>query len=327
LQSNNQYIEIDFSKLWKLVRLKRQTKEALKTALFSLLPFLFSRFASYQHWKNARVFAYKEKYNTINIKTARQQPGNKELKLAVVIHVFYIDVFKEILSLLLKNKTVSFKIFITCPENLHDSIDGLLNQTGISYSILSVKNRGRDVLPFLKILPVVFDENYNLILKLHTKRSNHLNKKDLWSTDLFSKLIGEGEVKKIYELFIENNEVGMAGPEGHILPMSLYYGGNPERVRILCEKMGLQKQQLKRLLFVAGSMFYARKEVLLPVLNLGLKDEDFEEENSQLDKTMAHAVERVFGAGVVFSGFELADTNSSFLNFSCKITLNHPFTI
>ncbi len=327
MQKNNQYIEIDFSKLWKHVRLKRQTKEALKTVLFSSAPLFFNRFASFQHWKNARIFVDNKWNNAINIKTVNKQPVNNDLKLAIVIHVFYIDVFKEILTLLFKNKTVPFKIFITCPENLHDSVDEILKISGISFSILLAENRGRDVLPFLKILPAVFDENYNLVLKLHTKQSNHLNKKDLWSTDLFSKLIGKGMIEKMYVLFNKYDEIGMAGPEGHILPMALYYGGNPERVRFLCEKTGLDKEQLKGLLFVAGSMFYARKEVLLPVLNLGLNDNDFEDENSQLDKTLAHAVERVFGAGVVFVNKVLIDTSSKVGKLSCKITLNHPFTI
>lgn len=327
MKKDNKYIDIKFYKLWKYIRINRSTKEAAKSFLFSGAPFLFARFASYQHWKHSRIFAGSAVEKSVNHSLEIKTRTNKNHKFAVALHVFYLDVFREILSLLPNPETADFKLFITCPENLHVDIKAILKDDDITFEIMTVENRGRDILPFLNILPLVFKQGYDLVLKLHTKQSNHLNKKDLWSTDLFDKLLGSKNIERILAVFATHPEVGMVGPAGHILPMSLYYGGNAARVESLCLRMGLQQEQLCGLNFVAGSMFYARKEVLLPILQLNLTDNDFETENNQLDATMAHVVERAFAGGLILSGLKLIDSLGSPTKISCQITKNHPFTI
>lgn len=330
MQKDNRYIDIEFYRLWKYVRISRQTKETIKTLLFSAAPGIFNNFASFQHWKNSQIFAKSTDHiceNTSNNLSNTELNSSKDFNFAIVLHVFYFDVFQEILLLLLSEKVADFKIFITCPEQLIDKINNELKNYEVEYEIMTVENHGRDILSFLKILPSVFEEDYDMVLKLHTKRSNHLNKKDLWSTDLFEKLLGKGNMQNALKIFSNYPDVGMIGPKGHILPMSLYYGGNANNVESLCARMGLTQNQLSGLNFVAGSMFYARREVLLPILNLQLSDSDFDPENKQLDNTMAHTVERVFSAGLIVAGLNLADSSSKPNSISCLITINHPFTI
>jgi lipopolysaccharide biosynthesis protein len=166
-----------------------------------------------------------------------------------------------------------------------------------------------------------------LILKIHTKRSNHLKKKNLWKDDLFEKMIGKDCIGKVIHTFNQHQEIGMIGPSGHILPMSLYYGANAQSVLSLSLRMGLNKEQLRNLHFTAGTMFYIRKEALLPVLALGLKDDHFETEDKQLDGTMAHALERAITSSLLASGLKLADTSSTPENISCRIDKNYKFTL
>jgi len=139
--------------------------------------------------------------------------------------------------------------------------------------------------------------------------------------------LGNGNLMNIILTFQQNPHIGMIGPANHILPMSMYYGGNSQRVLDLSLKMGLKVDMLENLHFVAGTMFAARKQAILPVLGLGLKEQDFEPENLQLDGTMAHAVERIFAAGLLRSGLKLADTSSRHDKTQCRINLNHKFTI
>jgi len=328
MQKESKYIEIKFHKIWKHIRISRQTKETVKHALFSKAPFLFSKLSTYQHWKNAQVFVAANNSGAIFPQySVKDNIVLDVTKLAVVFHVFYLDVFKHMLSILLGETKVELSFFITCPGHLHNDIETTLKDIGFQYKIVIVKNHGRDILPFLKILPIVIEQDFDIVLKIHTKRSNHLNKKDLWSTDLFEKLLKNGAPDRLLSVFSKNPNVGMIGPEGHLLPMSLYYGGNALKVEKLSLEMGLEKEQLQNLIFVAGSMFYARKEALLPVLKLGLTELDFEDEDQQLDNTTAHAVERVFASGLRVSKFKLVDSSSNINNLTCQITLEHPYTI
>jgi len=330
MKKKKTYIEIDFYKLWRYVRLERLQKEKIKSLLFIPFPFLFNRFAAYQHWKNAQIFSIKRKSYLKQHAHAgfnKKETGMTDIKFAIVFHVFYLDVFQKVLTLLPRTEEVNYKLFISCPTVLINNIEKKLNNHKINFEIIGVENRGRDILPFLKVLPLVFEQGYNLVLKLHTKRSNHLNKKDPWSSHLFDKLLKNGNLTKTLRVFSSHPEVGMMGPEGNILPMALYYGGNAAKVKVLCLQMGLKAEQLRGLNFVAGSMFYARKEVLLPILKLNLIDNDFDKENKQLDNTLAHAIERVFPAGLNLNKMILADTSSTPEKVSCNITLNHPFSI
>jgi lipopolysaccharide biosynthesis protein len=332
MQDNKKYIEIDFYKLWRHVRLTREQKENTKYFLFSKFTVLFIRFAAYQNWKNSQIFAKNRKEETTNEITSYNIINNNigvkhNNKLAIVIHVFYMDVFQSILSDILINKTYGQKLFITCPKGLRSEIESLLKEKKANYDIFLVENHGRDILPFLKVLPLVLKQDFDIILKIHTKRSNHLNRKKIWAHDIFEKLINDNSSQNVLNIFNQHPEIGMIGPEGHILPMSLYYGGNAINVVKLCLKMGLKQNQLQGLNFVAGSMFYARKEALIPILKMNLSERDFEGEDRQLDNTMAHAVERVFSVGLILSGLKLADTSSTPTYLSCKTTNNHHFTI
>lgn len=330
MSRKHQYIELDFYKLWKYIRISRQRKELLKSLLFSNLPIVFNKFAAYHNWKDARIFCTKKEEPVVNSLINQKnkiENSYEKTKLAIVLHVFYIEIFKEILLKVLSWESTNIKFFITCPRNLTAILNENLKNTNIPYNIMEVKNQGRDILPFVKVLTKVFDENFTQLLKIHTKGSNYLDKKDLWSTDIFDKLLKKENMQNALQIFSNYPKVGMIGPAGHILPMSLYYGGNAKIVQNLSLKMGVKKEQLCGMNFVAGSMFYARKDVLLPILKLKLSNNDFENEDKQLDNTMAHAVERTFAAGLLVVDKKLADTSSTPDNISCQITINHPFTI
>ncbi|NOU46059.1 MAG: hypothetical protein HOO86_03245 [Bacteroidales bacterium] len=340
---NTEFINIDFDKVWKYVHITRPGKERIKWLLFTLTPNPFTRFAVYHNWKTAQLFANRHS-NTWSIDYWKRQffhhyyidtrgtnsppkSTNEILKIAIVVHVFYLDVFEEIISLLKESDFQNFKLFITCPNYLSSSIMTIISHANFEFQITEVENRGRDVLPFLKILPGVFNDGFGLIVKIHTKRSNHLKKNEQWRDDLFLKLLSNGNLSNIILTFQQNEQIGMIGPANHILPMSMYYGGNSQRVLDLSMRMGLKREKLQDLHFVAGTMFAARKEAILPVLDLGLTELDFEPEGQQLDGTMAHSVERIFAAGLLKSGLKLADTSSKPDRTQCRINLNHKFTI
>jgi lipopolysaccharide biosynthesis protein len=122
-------------------------------------------------------------------------------------------------------------------------------------------------------------------------------------------------------------EIGIIGPEGHILPMAMYYSNNADKVRLLCERMALDVHMITKLYFVAGTMFYARLDALQPLMALGLAASDFEEEEGQVDGTLAHAIERALGASCLRAGLLLIDTKSTVEKLHAKAVLHYTFSI
>jgi lipopolysaccharide biosynthesis protein len=334
-------IILNFEKVWRILPFNRPKKEKLKYLLFSSFPFLFNRLAVFQNWKNAQIFKDKSlsfwslefwersfsKSIIIKLHSKKGIEKATNPKLAIAIHVFYPEIFCEILQMLEQSEYDKISLYITAPANVSKTIEGMLNQSSFPFRLIEVENRGRDILPFLKILPQIFDDENDLLLKIHTKKSNHLNRKDIWRNDLFNKLIGNGAIKKAITIFDKNSNIGIIGPANHILPMYYYYGANALSVINLSKIMGVESCNLNGLNFVAGSMFFATKEALLPILDIGLNDEDFEIENHQTDGTMAHAVERAFAVSLIAANLQLSDTDYNDCNPVLSVSKDHYFTI
>lgn len=323
----------------------RPRKEMLKNILFGIFPGFFKDWAVYHNWKNSLIYRpgkhvgilsfikdfFSNKYH-IPIPAGKPNSPVTEEKdsLAVVIHVFYPEIFREILKTLaglMPVQPLTMKLFITTTPELQSEINTLLANNSIPYTILIVENRGRDILPFIKILPQVIQENFGLILKLHTKKSNHLNRQRHWRDDLLSALISPENFRKNIEIFNSNPAVGIIGPYNHILPMYLYYGANAEKVTNLSERMNVPVTLLPGISFAAGSMFFARTKAMMPVYELNLTDAEFEPEQRQVDGTMAHAIERFFSISAMKQGLMLADTKYNPKKPMLTVTRNHYFSV
>ena len=173
------------------------------------------------------------------------------------------------------------------------------------YQLYKVVNKGRDVLPFIQILPIIRENQHKLILKLHTKKSTHLTSGNVWNNLLYDGLIANDALLKNIELFELDERLGIWAPSDCWAPMSQNWRPNQSRVLALGEKFGIEEPEVLRLPFPAGTMFFARTDALLPLLNLGLTEKDFEFERGQLDGTLAHALERAMSFCVICSGFML----------------------
>jgi len=228
--------------------------------------------------------------------------------LAIVVHAFYVDVLEEML-IYLSNMGVVHKLYVTTPFELEGEVRQLLEQYAMSYHLLLVQNSGRDVLPFLKIIPAVLKEKHGLLLKLHTKKSKHRKDGNVWRNDIFDKLLLPENASLIIDKMIHDPDVGMVGPEGHIVAMTTYWGSNKSTVLRLANRMGVNCEQVMSHPFVAGTMFYARISALNPLLNLALNDGDFEKETGQVDGTMAHSIERLFSVSSVAAGLKLISSD------------------
>ena len=280
--------------------------------------------AVYINWSHAAIFR-KRNHNILQLGWWQVRFSNhykKEIvakkseniisfksSIAVIIHSFYPDILIEILNYLEKNASNSLKLYITTPEEKYKETENILQFKSFEYQIFIVENHGRDILPFLKVMPEVIQNKHDILLKLHTKKSNHLNRKDEWRDYLFESLIGQDRLLKAIQTFNNYPEIGTIAPAGNILSMRYNYGANANRVCLFAHALGASDSQLKDLNFIAGSMFYIKTAALLPLLSLNIKQKDFKAEANQTDGTLAHVIERLFVLSAKIGGYELADTN------------------
>lgn len=223
---------------------------------------------------------------------------SKKARLAVVIHLHYIDMWPTFAEKLARID-VPFDLFVSVPLE-HRSLQ--LEKTGpmhLQTTIVPVPNRGRDVLPFIMVATRLRGQGYDYILKVHSKKSLHRTDGDNWLSDVLSKLLPSTGVRTIIDTLKEAS-TGAVGPDGHTVSLSRHMGGNRPRVSRLVEDMA-GKSYSKFIKnedthpFFGATMFWCRADFLNPLLDLYLMPSDFEEELGQIDSTTAHALERVFG--------------------------------
>jgi lipopolysaccharide biosynthesis protein len=244
--------------------------------------------------------------------------------VAIVIHAFYLDLFFEIVELVCKID-YPVKLYVTTPGYLEEKIKGMLVASGLSFFVMAVENRGRDILPFIKMIPIVIESEHCFILKLHTKKSKHRDDGDFWREDVFSKLVSTKSIINSIEYMAKNQAVGIIAPAGHVLAMETYFGRNQANVEYLARRLGVCSSELAQINFVAGSMFFVRVSVLIPLINLALLDDDFEDEIGQVDGTLAHAIERVFSVSAFSLGKTIADTNQLNKSSLLQVSDSYPF--
>jgi lipopolysaccharide biosynthesis protein len=102
-------------------------------------------------------------------------------------------------------------------------------------------------------------------------------------------------VASIVDAFARLPRLGMVAPQHYeAIRRWIGWNGNFETAQGLAARMGLSLDPRRALDFPSGSMFWARPAALRPLLDLGLRFEDFPEESGQEDSTPAHAIERLY---------------------------------
>ncbi len=259
---------------------------------------------SYLEPDQTRGYAYLEATRLALVRSGATISSNScpNKSLAVVIHAFYEDIFEELISLIDKVDIFSLKLYVTTTTQKQKKIKTILSKQKHSYVLMTVENKGRDILPFLKIMPTVLKEKHAFVLKIHTKKSQFCLNGDQWRKELIEQLASDKAITESISYLKSNPEVGLLGPNGHLIPMEKYYGSNKKFIINISNRLGVNTEVLNSLCFVAGSMFFARTKALLPLLNLAIPDSYFSEETGQTDGTFAHAIERLFSVSAHASG-------------------------
>lgn len=230
--------------------------------------------------------------NKILKKRAKKVSPNSQN--AIIVHLFYIDLWREIYSYL-KTLTTPYDLYITVPPHIKESDLVKLFLDESHMKVYMCENRGRDVLPFLQTLSHIGIDSYRYICKLHTKKTGDSPLGNVWRKLLYFDLLGSQEwVAKIIDTFENDSSVGQITGKNTVLDSKRYAYGNNGKIKWLCKECGVTFNE--EYTFAGGTMFWSRTNLLRPLVALFDSGKlKFEEERGQKDHTIAHAIERFFG--------------------------------
>jgi glycosyltransferase involved in cell wall biosynthesis len=217
--------------------------------------------------------------------------------LAIIVHLYYKDSW-ALISKKLEKVNHPFDLYLTVPENNREMIVKRINKFHRNTKIITIKNRGRDVLPFMQLVSRIGDK-YQYFLKVHSKKSLHRSDGNIWLESMLDQLV-PSDCSGIIKILKKNN-TGLIGPEDHVVSLLKYMGGNKEKIQHIMKFITTRKMTIKILNhpeyypFFGGTMFWGRFDFILPLINNGINAKDFNHEKGQLDGTTAHAIERLLG--------------------------------
>lgn len=221
-----------------------------------------------------------------------QQKLTKKHDTAVILHLFFEDLWEEINDYL-SNFDKKIDLYISITGNISNTTIRKILEEYPDAHIYILENKGRDILPFMYIFKRIFDLKYAYICKIHSKKTKQRKDRDIWRNKLFSSLMGSyQQIEKIKSLFDSSEKVGMVLSRESLVKYSDFVGANEKQVKDL---FNIAKMPFdSNFSFPAGSMFWFRPESLKWLLEISITTEDFAIEDGQYDGTLAHAIERCF---------------------------------
>lgn len=228
-------------------------------------------------------------------------------KILAAIHLYYHNQTDYLLEKLQSLKGFDFKLFVTYVEENKESFEKFKNFKNDTVFI-KVNNAGYDIWPFIRILNSVDLNDFDYILKLHTKNCSE-NGDYCWRNSLIEPVIG---TKKIFRncigIFEKNPKIGLIGAKSTIETMDIRFKENTNLWDETCNKLGISN---KKGIFIAGTIFIVRANLMEAIKKLNLKEEDFytEEMKTGQNGTVAHVIERLLSVTVERQGYKIYGSN------------------
>ena len=230
------------------------------------------------------------------------------MKIAVCLHLFYTDMWEEMISYI-DNIKVPFKLYVNLVHGFYtpeivDTIKEYREDAVITFS----HNKGVDIGGFLNSYSVV-DGDTDLILKIHTKKSIGLPDKpsdmvrvyglesakqkgsEWFIRNMGGLLKNPEQINNIIERFKNDETCGMVGHN-----LETYVGPNEFLVKELIQIFKLNSDVINSN-FIDGTMFWVRNDILskyltLDLINLLLK---MIPKGYHNEPSINHSLERIFG--------------------------------
>jgi glycosyltransferase involved in cell wall biosynthesis len=235
-----------------------------------------------------------------------------EVRIALHLHVYSMGLLPEILKRLNGNR-IRPDLFISVPaESVRNQIQSVLlhSYSGKVIEIKVVPERGRDIGPFLTAFGAAFADGYDIVGHLYTEKSTDVQDDRMdndWHTFLLENLLGGNchMADIILGHLAADPTIGIIFPDD---PNVVGWGKNRSYAEALGQRLGINELP-EYFFYPDGTMFWAKVESLLPILNLGLDWQDYPTEPLSDDDSIFLALERLLPLVVSNQGFRLALTN------------------
>jgi lipopolysaccharide biosynthesis protein len=214
--------------------------------------------------------------------------------IAVVLHLYYPEFWEEMRQAI-ERIPYPFDLFVSLVKGASAQIRPAIMQAFPNAYVFDVENRGRDVGPFLILLNTGVLFRYELVCKLHAKRSMHRQDGDAWRRALTDGILGSSRlIDRIICHFRSDSDLGIVVADGNIGHKDEYWAANDKLLTELLPRAGISPE-VSSACFPAGSIFWIRPSLLTGLVRVGFDLNDFEPEPLPLNGALGHAVERMFG--------------------------------
>ncbi|WP_291055618.1 glycoside hydrolase family 99-like domain-containing protein [Herbiconiux sp.] len=236
-------------------------------------------------------------------------------RIAVVVHVYYTDLLPQILESIAAIP-VPFDLLVTNASGEDVSIDAAALPNADRVQMFALPNHGRDILPLVSLANAGLLDPYELVFKVHTKKSAWREAHeelggsgDQWREGFFSELAGSVEtITRVLNEFATDPSLGILTSTGNVLGPE-FWGGDRDIVAALLGRIQIDFDD-EALRFAAGSIYWIRGFLLQGLRAFELAPGDFEEEAGQVDATTAHGIERILGIVAGEAGYDIRDASS-----------------
>lgn len=221
-------------------------------------------------------------------------------KIAVHLHTFYVDLLEEFLNQF-EYFHFSYDLFLTTDsEEKKREIQSILDKKGKEAKVYITGNRGRDVIPMLKLKDEL--SSYDYIGHFHTKKSPEYPYwvGDSWRDELFSMLIKPAD--NIIASLEADDRLGLVIAD---IPSFFRYtkivdpwneNRFAEGMNELWNRMNLDRSidfdKMNTFIMSYGTFAWFKYDALKPLFELDLQDEEIPAEPIP-QHTILHSIERI----------------------------------
>lgn len=239
-------------------------------------------------------------------------------RIAVVLHLYYPELWSEFRDAL-GAIPESFDLFVSLTAGYSDQAADWIRVSYPSAQIITLENRGRDILPFVTLINSGVLFHYDLVCKLHSKRSMDIDRGDTWRRELLDGVLSDADyVGRVLTAFDSDPELGAVVGD-RCLRKERDWSRHVQRINELCNRIGMAAvtDETGCPGYPAGSIYWIRSSLLRPIARLGLTAADFEPEPQPRDgykswttSGLVDAIERLVGCLCCEAGMYIAESGA-----------------